>query len=168
MTDLVVIYDPLLEMAAVVDIDARRSWGPAMIGSESKSILEAWIEGMPFDAGLLDSTTAATVFADWLQVVVAATQTTPATAPPGALEPPDDPGVDPAALAEHEASAAGAEPPAPQPADTDPQANPDPPPQVVTCPLCTGAGVTSDGADGASTTCAMCGGAKVVRMAVPS
>lgn len=168
MADIEVIFDPVKEYAAIVNIDTRRSWGPAMVGPQAGNILQTWVDTMPFDVTYLHEAEATTVFLIWLEdVVKGATEEAP-TAPVGPVEPLDGDGLVQAAQAEDEAVAAGGQPPDAGPADTDMAPDASQAPAVVTCPLCTGAGVTSDGADGASVTCAMCGGAKAVRMQVPS
>ena len=168
MADIEVIFDPVKEFAAIVNIDTRQGWGPAFVGPHAGVVLQTWVDAMPFDVTLLDSDIAGTLFAEWVADVTKGTTEEAPTPPVGPMEPLGGGGMDDAAQAAAEASAAGAEPPGPGPADTDLAADAGAPPQVVTCPLCTGAGVTSDGADGASVTCAMCGGAKVVRMQVPA
>lgn len=168
MTSLVVIYDSDRELAAIVDTDGRCGWGPAMIGPNAGEILNGWIESMPFDVGMLPPDVARLVFQEWIDGLVAAATETAAPSPDSPLEPPVDQGV--AWTAEDEPGPAyeSAEPPGPQPADTDMEADASPPPQVVDCPLCGATGVTSDGEDGATKVCPMCEGRKVVRMAVPS
>lgn len=168
MAHLEVIYDPAKQMAAVVNVDEQRSWGPAMIGPDAGEILQTWVTATPFDVSILADYDACQAFASFLQVVAGVASDQAPTPPDSPLEPSGGPDLDGAALAQREAADGGAQPPEPQPADTDMEADQGAPPSVVTCPLCSGEGSTNDGADGARVTCAMCGGAKVVRMAVPS
>lgn len=119
MTDLVVIYDPDLELGAIINADERVSWGPAMIGPEAPVILQSFIDNTPFDVSTLDTFTAAAAFADFLDRLVAAR--TPATADPPAV-PVVNASGQPMAPETVPGATHGAptdEPPAVQPADTD-------------------------------------------------
>lgn len=168
MANLVVIYDSDRELAAIVDTDTRMGWGPAMIGPQAGDILAGWVESMPFDVGILDPHTANRVFQEWVEgLVAAASQAAPASLD-GSLEPSGGPSLDSSPPDRTGPADGGTEPPAPAPADTDMEADAGPPPTVVQCPLCGGDGVTADGEDGATKTCPMCAGTKVVRMAVQS
>lgn len=168
MADIEVIYDPQKEYAAIVNIDTRAGWGPAMVGPNAGAVLQLWVDAMPFDVTLLSDTAAQAVFADWLQQLAASPPEVPDEAPAGPLEPSDDPGVVGDALAQATAAASGSEPPEPQPADTDLEADQGASPTVVGCPLCSGEGFTVDDQTGEQSTCAMCSGTGLVRMAVPS
>jgi hypothetical protein len=166
MADIEVIFDPAKEYAAIVSIDHRAGWGPAMVGPNAGVILQTWVDSMPFDVSLLDSDSASVVFTDWLDSFFR-------SAPEAAVSPSDSPvePMDGSPVGETPPDRTGpdngaGEPPEPAPADADMEADASPPPTVAVCPLCAGTGVTNDGADGASITCAMCGGAKVVHMPV--
>jgi hypothetical protein len=168
MADIEVIYDSAKEFAAIVNIDTRAGWGPAFVGPNAGQVLQLWVDAMPFDPTLLNQDAAVAIFQDWLQQMAAIPPEPAATPPDSPLGPPNGAGVDEAALATAVAAASGAEPPDPQPADTDVEADPGAPPTVSTCPLCGGAKTVTNDETGEITPCGMCSGTGVVRMAVPS
>src|ERR1700752_65970 len=53
MADLQVIYDSQLEIAAIVNVDERVAWGPAMIGPDAATLLQSFIRSTPFDVPLM-------------------------------------------------------------------------------------------------------------------
>lgn len=190
MADLVVIYDPALELGAIINTDERVSWGPAMIGPEAPVILQSFIDSTPFDVSELDTYTAARAFADFLDKLVAAR--TPAQTPPetGQVVASGDPEV---AVPDPPGTAQGAptdQPPAPQPADTDPgvEANespasasiaagqapyaPNPAPLTTTtqqqCAVCEGTGQVQMGEGEPAAQCGLCGGSGQVTVTVPA
>lgn len=163
-----IIYDPALEIAAFVDIDTRQGWGPAFIGPGADDVLRAWMDTMPLDVGVMSGDDAQLTFVGWLSAKMSATPEAPPASPNGPVEPMGGQGLD-STPPDRTGPADGlSEPPEPAPADTDMEADQGTPPTVVQCPLCGGAGVTTDSEDGTTTTCAMCQGTKVVRMQVPS
>ena len=168
MANLVVVYDAAKEMAAIVDTDARMGWGPAMVGPYAGEMLEGFITSIPFDVGLLDAHQANRAFQEWLDGLGATAMETAVTAPVGTLEPSGDSGGDEPPIPPEWGLGGSQDAPEPQSADTDPDAGPGTAHTLVLCPLCGGVGSTSDGEDGATRTCAMCKGAKVVPLGVPS
>jgi hypothetical protein len=168
MAHIEVIYDPQKELAAIVDLDTQEAYGPAMIGPDAGSVLEMWLETLPFDITLLDHHAAVTAFRGSVLRAYGEAAPEAATSPTRPVEPGDGQPVDGEALAEFEAAQAGAGPPEPQPADTDVAADQGTPPTVVTCPLCSGAKVLVDDETGEQAACGMCRGTGLVSMAVPS
>lgn len=164
MANLVVVYDADKEMAAVVDTDERRSWGPAMVGPDAGDMLQTWIGAMPFDVTILDGRVAAQLFTEWLADMVKGATETPGEAPDGSLESMGSGSLDEALRAEAEASQAGAEPPEPGPADTDVEANEGTPATVIVCPLCNGAKQVQVGDPPEWRECDMCHAVGVVKM----
>lgn len=156
--DLIVIYDPELQMAALVNTAERIGWGPAMVGPQAGAILNAFVDTTPFDLTLLAGYEAKKAFDSFLQ-------SAGLDAPPEETSVVNDPVEQAAtesmangnALAEYEA-AGSSDIPAEQPADTDTQPEPEPQEtttpqgQVIDCPNCNGTGQ----ADGAQ--CGMCQG----------
>jgi hypothetical protein len=168
MADIEVIYDPVKELAAIVNLDDRCGWGPAFIGPNAGNVLQLFVDSMPFDVTAVHGTTAGVIFLEWLENMAATAPESAATPSVGPVESPDRPFLDGAPLAEAVASASGAEPPEPQPADTDMEADSSAPPTVITCPLCAGAKTVTNDETGEIGTCGMCGATGVVRMQVPS
>jgi hypothetical protein len=168
MADIEVIYDPVKELAAIVNLDDRCGWGPAFVGPNAGAVLQLWVDSMPFDVTILDVFQAGRAFLGWLNNMAAAPPEPAPTPPVSPVESPDRPFLDGAPLAEAVASASGAEPPEPQPADTDMEADPSAPATVITCPLCAGAKTVTNDETGEIGTCGMCGATGVVRMQVPS
>lgn len=168
MATIEVIYDPVKEYGAIINTDTGMAWGPAMNGPVAGELLQGWVDAMPFDVTILDQETAGRVFGDFLEELVKGAEQVPSTAPTSAVEPPSADGLGHDALAQAEASAAGGEPPEPQPADTDPEADQGTEATWVTCPLCQGAKQVVDVDTGEATDCGMCGQTGVIKMAVPS
>lgn len=168
MADLEVIYDPAKEYAAIVNIDDRCGWGPAMVGPNAGTILQAFLDAMPTRIDKLGTYEATTLFQDWFDETFLPASETASTPPVGPVESPDGPSVDqtppdasevrdgPETASEAGPSGTGVE------ADSGAQAT------VVLCPLCSGTGVTADGEDGSTKTCAMCNGDKVVTLGATS
>lgn len=184
---LEVLFDPAKNLATLIDMDAGQGFGPAVPGPEAGSMLESWLEVIPFD---LDGSTSEQV-RDFFHSSI--NRTTPA---PGAAEsPPAAPAapaggeasaVAPQAVTEAHAPSDGAPPP--QPADTDPtatagltpadtpaaaaaadQAPPPPAPTTETraCPNCNGAGSISYADENGQTVtnqCGMCAGSGKVQV----
>lgn len=123
MADLQVIFDPSLELAAIVDLDTNLGFGPICPGPNGGSLLQAFIDGMPFDVGILTPEQAREIFLSVFRDDVAASVTASAgtDSPPvesaGSAKSVDE------ARATAEAVAAGGEPPAPAPHDADMETN---------------------------------------------
>lgn len=119
MSDLQVIYDPSLEIGAIIDLDTNMGWGPMCPGPRGGELLQAFVDGMPFDLAVLQPEQARDIFLSvFRDDAAAAIQDAPATAEPAVVA--DN---DPVATAAAQGSAepveeAGAVPVA-QPADTD-------------------------------------------------
>ena len=60
--DPVVIYDPTLELAAIVNLDDLTAWGPVYKGPDAQDILQGFIDAAPFDVTILDTDTAKALF----------------------------------------------------------------------------------------------------------
>jgi hypothetical protein len=166
VAQLEVIFDPVKELAAIVNVDERRSWGPAMIGPNAGAYLDGWLAAMPFDPVILDEGTACEVFVSFLAELGDALDEIPPTPDIEPLEPIHGRGMEDAALAEAVASASGAEPPSPQPADTDVAGDESPPSAVVDCPNCNGLGKLDFGGDTELVRCNMCKGTGQLEMPV--
>jgi hypothetical protein len=122
MGELVVIFDPTLEIAAIVDTDERVGYGPAMIGQHAREMLEAFVQTIPYDVSKVGSYE----LRDWFDTFAGSFQppdTTPAaTATAGAVEPVGSAGVDTGQVAVAEAIGGPGEGQPPGPADTDQEA----------------------------------------------
>ena len=125
MADLQAIYDPDLEVGTIIDLDTNRPFGPIMVGPAAKDTLQAFLDGMPFDISILDSEQAAQVFEGWFQNILGPVLAEGTSDSPNTVVPVGDPSADEQALAQRESAVSGREPPAPQAADTDQQANTD-------------------------------------------
>ena len=97
MSDLTVIHDPNLEIAAIVDMDTNQGWGPICVGPQSAELLQAFVDGMPFDITMLTPEQATNIFvAAFHDTVAESVQDAPA--PVGsAVEQTSDPVADAAA-----------------------------------------------------------------------
>lgn len=168
MSELEVVYDPVKEYAAVVDIDNRCGWGPAMVGPNAGTILQAFLDAMPTRIDKLGTYEATTLFQDWFDETFLPAAETAASPPVGAVEPLGGADVDETPPDRTGPGDGLSEPPEPQPADTDMEADQGAKATLVLCPLCAGNGVTADGEDGATKTCAMCNGDKVVALGAAS
>lgn len=117
--ELEVIYDPALEMAAIINLDTRQGWGPSMVGPSAKQILEAFLSGTPFDLTAVDSATATNFFEDWFSAV---SEQADQAAPEGqavSVEPDGAAAVADSTAATTAEGAPTDEPPNPAPSDTD-------------------------------------------------
>lgn len=123
MAELVVTYDPKLEIASIVDTDNRVGFGPAMIGPNAQALLEGFLESIPYDVTEVSSY----LLRDWFEAYAASFPTTTdeevSEVAAGVVERQRSASVDEAALADHEATYGGPSYPDPQPADTDMEAN---------------------------------------------
>lgn len=168
MAELEVIFDPVKNLAAVVDVDNQVGWGPAMIGPDAGSILEAWIDTTPFDMSDLGSYQARDLFRSFLSRVQ---DSRGGGSPPAGDVAKAEPGatdVVAARSADAEAAAGGGEPPPPAPADTDVEADTGATPATMKCPNCKGTGQTHDGPEGVAAQCGMCQGSGNVTVGVPA
>jgi hypothetical protein len=187
MAELQVIYDPQLELAAILNVDERIGWGPAMVGPDAPIILQAFIDQTPFDVSALDSYTAAVAFNQFLDKLVERNAATAATVDPVPVGPDDDSGVADQTVPTAAQGAPTDEPPAVQPADTDssveadespasasieagrtpfvPPDTPAPPTTVQPCMLCDGTGMVQTDPDAPAATCGMCNGSGKVTVA---
>lgn len=122
-TDLEVIFDADKEVAAIVRMDTRQGWGPSMVGEQAKIILEAFVEGMPFDITLFSSQAASNAFDSWFQQVYGKAVEAASEPDTGAVDQSAGGGVAQKTTAGVEHGAPSDEPPAPGPADADMEAN---------------------------------------------
>ena len=162
MAELEVIYDPAKEVAAIVNVDQRCAWGPAMVGPNAGRILETFIDTVPFVISELSTHDAVAAFTSFLDRVGMASQEATAATDSPSPQPDGHPAVDAtAAAAEAEAHNAG-DVPAPGPADADMEAHEGATPEVRECPNCQGTGSVTAGDPPISRQCPMCQGAKTV------
>lgn len=158
MTELVVVFDPAQEMAAIVNVDEQCAWGPAMIGPNAGDILRAFLDTVPFDVTVMSAMTAQEAFSSFL---LQAGLLADAAATEGDNSPvveQGDASLDyGAARAEAEAVNATSTPP-PQPADTDMDVNASPTHQMIKCPNCEGKGMIEFGGGEPPQQCGMCSG----------
>jgi hypothetical protein len=130
-----VIFDPVQELAAIINIDDRIGWGPTMIGPQAGELLSAFVDGLPFDISEVGSFQARDFFESWFQRLEGIAETTPEAAgsPVGDMANAGLDGRTDSALASMEAGRD--DPPPAQPADTDMGANPgETPPEVTATP----------------------------------
>lgn len=180
MGNYVVVYDPAKEMGAIIDTDNRVGFGPAMIGPDAEVTLSAFLDALDFEPDGVPSDVLRSWFEQWAPAFLAAVQEARAASQTGAMEPDGGDGLADAALAAHEAAAAGAEPPGVQPADADmdadtgataavaspagtatetPDGNGDtPPPYSGTCFACNGTGTITLVPDEPPAMCSACRG----------
>lgn len=158
MSELLVIYDPELQIATVVSDEPDSQLTPTMVGPEARPLLESFIQSMPIDLTGFTGLELVRMWENFLErnsegISAALSQAAaPAEAAAEAAPEPE------AALAQAEAVAAGAEPPAPAPADTDTEPAVDAVPTIQACPNCDGKGQVADGEGGTLIKCGMCNG----------
>ena len=158
MSDLLVIYDPDVQVGAIVDIDTRMGYGPTMAGPHAKQLLQTFIDTLPFDIDGMSTYDRARAFTSFLERAGMAADTQAGTPGTGVVEPGGHQDVaGEAKAAEAEATHAG-DVPAPQPADTDTPPPPSAETKQVTCGNCNGTGTTPDGPNGEAVQCRMCQG----------
>lgn len=165
MADRVVIYDPDLQLGAVIDTDGMRALGPVGGGPNAKGELSQFIGLMPDTVWNLSTYDLAKAYMEFWSENFASLYDTPESSAPSPVEQPANPPSAPERQATAEATATAASPPPLAPADTDPEAAPDTPPTVAPaeqyagpCFACNGSGNVAAGADGALTTCNLCKG----------
>lgn len=119
MSDLQVIYDPSLEIGAIIDLDTNMGWGPMCPGPRGGELLQAYVDGMPFDLAILRPEQARDIFLSVFRQDAAdsITDATPAAGNP--VEPDNDPVATAAASGAAEPVAETSTVPPAQPADAD-------------------------------------------------
>lgn len=119
MSDLQVIYDPSLEIGAIIDLDTNMGWGPMCPGPRGGELLQAFVDGMPFDLAVLQPEQARDIFMSVFRQDAADSIQAPAAPAGSAVEPDNDPvataAASGAAIPVEEVSSTPPE----QPADTD-------------------------------------------------
>jgi hypothetical protein len=166
--DAAVIYDPDIEMSALVDTDTMRALGPVGVGPMSQRELQSFVTTMP--EAVLESMSSYELVVAWSQFWTREFKPLHEdTAENGAspvVEPSDTDG-DAAALAAREATAA-TDTPAEQPADTDADADTPTVPVVVDCFACAGSGKVPGTTEGAEAVCNLCNGIGKIQQPVPA
>jgi hypothetical protein len=164
MTDLVVLYDDRLELATLVDMDMVCGLGPTAPGPQGAALLEEFANSAAAFTEYMQRDDLMMCWAQWFQQRSAAvTEATP-TPSDSPLEPQSDTGMADAALAEREAADGGAEPPEPQSADTDADAEDQTGTTVIAdCYVCDGSGKVAQG--DTLVTCNMCQGTGKIQVA---
>jgi hypothetical protein len=187
MPDLNVVYDDKLQIGAIVDLDTNMGWGPICPGPDGGNLLQAFIDGMPFDLTILSSEQARDIFLSVFREDAERSIASQTANDPDTLVAPHDPvatasafgdstiveeasSAPPPAPADSDAGATGSEMTAAQtdPTVTVPYSQPivaDPvvpvsAPTVSNCLLC-----NSDGTGSKNPGCVMCGGTGKVQAA---
>lgn len=119
MSDLQVIYDPSLEIGAIVDLDTNLGFGPICPGPEGGNLLQAFVDGMPFDVGILSSEQAREIFLSVFRDDAAASLAAKANADNTSLVNVGNDDATETALATADAMASNGAPPPVAPSDTD-------------------------------------------------
>lgn len=119
MSDLQVVYDPNLEIGAIIDLDTNMGWGPICPGPKGGELLQAFVDGMPFDLAILQPEQARDIFLSVFREDAAAAIQDAAPATDNQVEPPSDPVATAAASGAAEPVEETSTVPAEQPADTD-------------------------------------------------
>lgn len=158
MAELEVIYDPAKELAAIVNVETREGWGPAMIGPNAAMILTTFLEAVPFDISNEPASVVTRYFLDFLSKVGLAVDETPAETPAMETQPSGDSSVANADYAAQAEAVAAPSAPAPQPADTDMAQPASTAGTVVPCVNCNGSGTVAMGEGEPSAVCGMCNG----------
>lgn len=167
MADLLVIYDPVREVAAIVVPEEGRAFGPAYIGEESADVLQAFIDATPWDMSDLGVFEACAAFASFLERNAPPETVAPDASTDGKVESAPSADVDTGdALAEVEAANAS-DVPAPAPADTDMESDPRTETVTVPCFNCGGSGMVEFGDGSPSQRCGMCAGTGKIAEEVP-
>lgn len=158
MADLLVIYDPVREVAAIIVPEEGRAFGPAYIGEESADVLQAFIDATPWDMSDLGVFEACAAFASFLSFNETPASVAPDASVDGKVESAPSADVDAGdALAEAEAANAS-DVPASAPADTDMEGDPRTETITVRCFNCGGDGMVEFGDGSPAQRCGMCGG----------
>lgn len=163
MADLQVVYDPTIEVAAIVDLDRNMSWGPMCPGPQGGSLLQAFIDGMPFDITILSSEQARDIFLQVFQEDAAKSAAAATSGDSSPVEPAGTVTSSDTALATADAVANAGAPPAPAPADADMAADQsqtatvsDPPTQAATESATLPVGETVPEGGTTTTNCLVC------------
>lgn len=119
MPDLQVLYDPNLQVAAIVDLDTNMGWGPMCPGPQGAELLQSFIDGMPFDITILTQEQARDIFLSVFREQATEAITSPGATVDSSLESPVDPVATDSALATATAVASAGAPPPEQSSDTD-------------------------------------------------
>lgn len=119
MSDLQVVYDPTLELGAIVDLDTNMGWGPMCPGPRGAELLQAFVDGMPFDVTILSPEQARDIFMSVFRQDAAESITAPAAPAGNPVEPDNDPVATAAASGTPGPVEAASSAPAAQSADTD-------------------------------------------------
>jgi hypothetical protein len=166
--DAAVIYDPDIEMSALVDTDTMRALGPVGVGPMSQRELQSFVTTMP--EAVLESMSSYELVVAWSQFWTREFKPLHEDAAENGtysvVEPADTDG-DAAALAAREAASA-TDVPSPQPADTDADADTPAVPVVVDCFACGGTGKVAGVTEGAEATCNLCNGGGKIQQPVPA
>lgn len=156
--DLHVLFDPQLEIAALVDMEAGRGLGPVGVGPNARGEMLQFVALMPEATYNLSSYDLARAYMQFWQREFAALYETPPAPPEPEVVTDNGASGDAARLAEAEASATGDGPPPAQPADTDMDAEAETPPYVGPCFACQGRGTVPGAEEGQAATCNLCKG----------
>lgn len=161
MTELVIVDNPDLGIAVLVDIDEFRPLPFVAAGENREAMLLSFRDSVPFDVTIMDDATLRTAFGQFLESVAdAITEASETTV--DQVESPDGSGDDAeVASAEREAAEYGVDP-APAPADTDQSVGGTVGLVRVRCWNCNGTGAVDFGEDQAPQQCNMCQGAGTV------
>jgi len=138
MSDLAVIYDNEVDLAALVDLTSHYALGPIAPTPDGVALLQRFAHDVAPFADHMDRDDLMAAWAEWFQRVSSGTAETPATPSEGTLDGTGPADVDSAPIAQATAAESGGEPPAQQPADTDMEADTGETHQVVTCWNCNG------------------------------
>lgn len=161
MTELVIVDNPDLGIAVLVDIDEFRPLPFVAAGENREAMLLSFRDSVPFDVTIMDDATLRTAFGQFLESVADAITEAP-EAPTGEVESSGGNGDDAQiASAEREAAEYGVDP-APAPADTDQSVGGTVGLVRVRCWNCNGTGAVDFGEDQAPQQCNMCQGAGTV------
>lgn len=163
MPDLQVVYDPSIQVGAIVDLDTNMGWGPICPGPEGGSLLQSFIDGMPFDITILSSEQARDIFMSVFQDQAAESIAAEGTAPAANVDAGPDTGAIDAAQATAEAVANAGAPPEPGPHDTDMEAAQGTPDTVsddptigAPAPITDTSAATADASTQSATLCLVC------------
>lgn len=158
MPEYLILDDGQREVSTIVDLETFRALPIIGVGPERINYLQGFVDATPFNLTDLDDDAIRTAYMSYLSMVTGTFPPAPDTPPEPTPEPngrPDD--YSPEVLAEQEAINAG-DVPAPQPADTDMEANQGPQTVQVKCWNCEGTGHVTMDDGGQNTVCNMCRG----------
>lgn len=124
MTDLQVIYDPALEAAAIIDLDTRTAVGPAEVGANAQTLLEAFAATIPYDITGLHPALVVAWYVQFRESTVGQAAAQAAENSSVTVGEPSSTDVGTVTPTTPTPPTGGDEPPPPQPADTDLGGNP--------------------------------------------